>query len=288
LACGYVDRAELTAEKFIVNPFDPARSRRLYRTGDRARYRADGNIEFIGRTDHQIKLRGFRIELEEIQASLKSHPAVREAVVIVREESGDTRLAAYVTLRSSPATTTELREFLRGRLPEYMRPSSIVLLDAWPLTPSGKLDRLALAGLHPIAPDTGGEAVEARDDCERRLVEIWERLLKVSPVGVRDNYFDLGGHSLLAVRVFSDINKEFGLSLPLSTLFRAPTIEQLAQILRENARSTSGIPRKVDSSRPPLRVGFVDAVRRSLGRKVRNLRQDEPIDKMERPSPSRE
>jgi aspartate racemase len=254
LARGYLRRAELSAERFVSNPFDPTRSRQLYRTGDLARYRVDGNLEFLGRLDHQIKLRGFRIELDEIRANLKAHPAVSEAVVILREDADDKRLAAYVALKSGqpPLAVEELRGFLKTRLPDYMLPASLVVLDTLPLTPNGKLDRIALERLDQTRPETREPFIEPRDEWELRLAGIWERFLNVKPISVRDNYFDLGGHSLLAVSIFAEIKKVFGIRLPLSTLFQGPTVEQIAQLLREEHSFPSLVPLQAIGLKPPL------------------------------------
>ncbi|WP_051181214.1 amino acid adenylation domain-containing protein [Thermithiobacillus tepidarius DSM 3134] len=234
LARGYLNRPELSAERFLPDPFQPGG--RLYKTGDLARYLPDGNIEFLGRIDHQVKIRGFRIELGEIEAVLSQHPAVRTALVTVREDQpGRRRLAAYVLAEdpgNAPAAG-ELRAFLQERLPEYMVPAAFVVLATFPLTPSGKVDRKALP-----AP---GDALDAREEgflapcdaVERQLAEIWEELLGVKPVGVRDNFFELGGHSLLAVRLFARIDKQFGKRLPLATLFKGATIEHLAGLVRQ-------------------------------------------------------
>jgi amino acid adenylation domain-containing protein len=234
LSRGYLNQPELTAEKFIPNPFSNKLGARLYRTGDLARYLPDGNIEFLGRIDHQVKLRGFRIELEEIETLLAQHPAVRETLVIVREDSpGDKRLVGYVVPHQEQVlTSSELRSFLKKMLPDYMVPSAFMLLKALPLTPNGKIDLRALP-----APDTSRAELAAtctapRDLLELRLVQIWENLLDVHPIGVTDNFFDLGGHSLLAVRLMAQIQQQFGQDLPVATLFQGATVEHLASVLR--------------------------------------------------------
>lgn len=234
LAREYLNRPELSAERFLPDPFQPGG--RLYKTGDLARYLPDGNIEFLGRIDHQVKIRGFPIELGEIEAVLSQHPAVRTALVAVREDQpGRRRLAAYILAEdpgNAPAAD-ELRAFLQERLPEYMVPAAFVVLATFPLTPSGKVDRKAL----PAPSDTLDNREEGflapRDAVERQLAEIWEELLEVKPVGVRDNFFELGGHSLLAVRLFARIDKQFGKRLPLATLFKGATIEHLASLVRQ-------------------------------------------------------
>jgi aspartate racemase len=232
VARGYLDRPELTAEKFIPDPFGAGPGGRLYRTGDLARWRPDGTVEFLGRTDDQLKIRGYRVELAEIEAALGQHPQVREAVVVAWEPApGDKRLAAYVVARGAPApATTSLRDFLRGKLPAYMVPAAFVPLAALPKTPNGKVDRKALP-----APQTAAEAdaprTLPRNEEEKELLRIWEEVLGVKPLGVRDNFFEVGGNSLLAVRVFAAIHKSFGRELPVTALFQSPTVEELAKVL---------------------------------------------------------
>ncbi|MGD1020131.1 MAG: amino acid adenylation domain-containing protein [Verrucomicrobiia bacterium] len=233
LAQGYLNRPEMTAEKFIPDPFRAEPGARMYKTGDLARYRPDGNIEFLGRADHQVKIRGFRIELGEIEAVLGQHPAVREAVVLAREDApNEKRLVAYVVADSS---IDELRRFLKEKLPEYMVPAVVVLLEALPVTPNGKVDRRALPAPDRSRPELEKAFVAPRDDLELQLAHIWEEVLGVRPVGVRDNFFELGGHSLLAVRLFSLVEKRLGKQLPLTTIFQGATVEHLAGVLRQQA-----------------------------------------------------
>ncbi len=230
LARGYYNRPELTAEKFIVNPFSPDPASRLYRTGDLARWRPDGTLEFAGRLDQQIKLRGFRIELGEIEAALRQHPGVRDVAALVLERPGkEKRLVAYIvpTDREAP-TSAALRAFLLQHLPEYMLPSAFVSLEALPLTPNGKVDRRAL----PLPDERnllqGADFVAPRTPTEELLATIWAEELGLPQVSVTENFFALGGHSLLAVRVLLRIQERFQRELPLSTLFEAPTIAALA------------------------------------------------------------
>jgi surfactin family lipopeptide synthetase A len=233
LARGYLNRPELTAEKFVPDPFSAEPGARMYKTGDLARYLADGNIEFLGRADHQVKIRGFRIELGEIEAALGQHPAVREAVILAREDApGEKRLVAYVVADS---TAEELRRFLKDKLPEHMVPAVFVLLDALPLMPNGKIDRGALPAPDRTRPELNKAFVAPRDDLELQLTHIWEEVLGVRPVGVRDNFFELGGHSLLAVRLFALIEKRLGKKLPLTAVFHGATVEHLAGVLRQQA-----------------------------------------------------
>ena len=240
LARGYKNRPELAAEKFIPNPFSRDPGARLYRTGDLARYLPDGSIEFLGRIDHQVKIRGFRIELGEIEAVLRQHRGVSEVIVVDMEVSGDKRLIGYVVPKGEDvASGSDLKEFLRRNLPEYMVPSVFVLLEDLPLTPNGKVDRRALPAPEGIGSDSGNGSVAPRDNLELEMAGIWGQVLGVRSIGVRDNFFDLGGYSLLAVRLFAQIEKRFDKKLPLATLFRAPTIEQLAKLLRQDGWSPS-------------------------------------------------
>jgi amino acid adenylation domain-containing protein len=242
LGRGYLGRPELTAEKFIPNPFGGEAGARLYKTGDLARYMPDGTIEYLGRTDHQVKIRGFRIELGEVESMLGQHPAVRQAVVLAREDvAGEKRLVAYLVGEGQTAPSrAELRHFLQERLPEYMVPSAFVTLDALPLTPNGKLDRWALPAPHTVRSNQQGTTVGPRDSLELQLVQMWEEILAVHPVGVTDNFFELGGHSLLAMRLMGQIERQFGRRLSLSALFQGATIDQLASILR---RPMASVPR---------------------------------------------
>ncbi|UCE20065.1 MAG: amino acid adenylation domain-containing protein [Gemmatimonadota bacterium] len=239
LARGYQNQPELTAEKFIPNPFGDEPGARLYKTGDLARSMPDGTIDFLGRFDHQVKIRGSRIELGEIETTLGQHPAVREVVVTVQaHESGDNRLVAYVVADQHTAPTVrELRSFLQEKLPEYMVPSTFVMLAGLPLTPHGKVDRQALPAPDRITSDLERTFIRARDALESQLTKIWEKVLEIQPIGVRDNFFELGGHSLLAVRLFSEIKKVLGVNFPLSTLFQDSTVEDLAHVIRQEACS---------------------------------------------------
>ncbi len=228
LARGYRGRPDLTAEKFIAQPFSDVPGARLYRTGDLALWRRDGTIEVIGRIDHQIKLRGFRIELGEIETVLAQHASVNQAVVHCREDRpGDKRLVAYVTAHGAAPSTSALRDHLRAALPDYMVPSAFVVLPQFPLTPNGKIDRRALPAPELVAGDATA-VIAPRTPEEQGLVEIWAQLLNTRRIDVRDNFFDLGGHSLLATRLLARIEQQFGVELPLRALFEAPTLEQLA------------------------------------------------------------
>ncbi|HEV7517005.1 MAG TPA: AMP-binding protein, partial [Thermoanaerobaculia bacterium] len=229
VGAGYLGRADLTAEKFVPDPFADAPGARLYWTGDLARALSGGEIEFLGRADHQVKLRGLRIELGEIETVLGRHPGVREAVVLAREDRpGDQRLVGYVTPAAEPGPTPEeLQSFLAERLPGYMVPAQWVLLAELPLTANGKLDRKSL----PAPEETGRKArgyVAPRSWVEGRLVGIWEEVLRQERVGVEDDFFALGGHSLLATQVVSRVRRTLSVELPLRALFEAPRVAALA------------------------------------------------------------
>ncbi len=240
LARGYLNRPELTAEKFIPDPYSPEGGRRMYRTGDLGRYLAEGNLEFLGRADHQVKIRGFRIELGEVESLLGQHPQVREAVVVAREDQpGDRRLVGYVVPREAGSATGDgLREFLKERLPEHMVPSFFVVMDALPLSANGKVDRQALPA--PEGRQTEKIYVAPRNEVEKLLAAVFEQVLRTSPVGVNDNFFELGGHSLLAVQVVYRVSECFSIDLPLRVLFEQPTINQLSRCI-ELASRTVGI-----------------------------------------------
>jgi amino acid adenylation domain-containing protein len=233
LARGYLHRRELTAEKFIQNPFSDDPKIRMYRTGDMARYLPDGNIEFLGRIDHQVKIRGFRIELGEIEMVMNQHPAVRETVVIVREDvPGDNRLVAYMVAGQDQGLESgELRDFLQQKLPGYMLPSAFVKLDQLPLDPNGKVDRQALPAPDKTRSDLQSNFVAPRTAVEEMLSGIWSEVLGIERVGVHDNFFELGGHSLLGTRIISRIRDEFQVELPLLSLFEKPTAAGLSELI---------------------------------------------------------
>ncbi|MHC5597292.1 MAG: non-ribosomal peptide synthetase [Nostoc sp.] len=233
LARGYLNRPELTIDKFIFNPFSSEIGARLYKTGDLVRYLSDGNIEFLGRIDHQVKIRGFRIELGEIEALLAQYPTIQQTVVTARVDNPQNqRLVAYIVPHPEQTPTTdELRHFLKQKLPEYMVPSAFVFLDTLPLTPNGKIDRRALPAPDSTRLDSENTYVAPRDQLEFQLTKIWEEILGVQPIGVRDNFFKLGGHSILAVKLFWQIEKTFNKNLPLAILFQSGTVEALAKII---------------------------------------------------------
>jgi len=231
LARGYLNRPELTAEKFISDPFGDVPGARLYKTGDLARYRPDGNIEFLGRIDHQVKIRGFRIELGEIEAVLMQYSAIREVVAVAREVMpGDKRIVAYVVPKAGlQPTTSELRRFLAAKLPEYMIPSLFVMLDSLPLTANGKVDRRALPAPDSARPELEDFYVAPRTPIEQKLADIWGELLGLEQVGINDNFFELGGNSLLATQVISRISKLLHVEIPLYSLFEFQTVAGLAR-----------------------------------------------------------
>jgi acyl carrier protein len=233
VARGYLNRPDLTAEKFLPNPFSNELGARMYRTGDLARYlpASRGNIEFLGRIDHQVKIRGFRIELGEIEAVLSQHPGVENCVVLAREDiPGNKQLVAYI---QSPTQQTlsvrDLRNFLMTKLPEYMVPASFVVLAELPHTPNGKVDRKALPA--PTGRQVRTEYVPPRTPTEETLAQIWAEVLHVERVGVLDNFFELGGHSLLATQLLSKIRTAFHIDLPLRSLFNATCIEAIAIVI---------------------------------------------------------
>jgi amino acid adenylation domain-containing protein len=263
LARGYVNRPEMTAEKFVPNPFSSVGGERLYRTGDRVKWCGGGNLEFLGRVDHQVKLRGYRIELGEIENALESHEQVQRAVVLMREDQpGAKQLVGYVAKRAGVKVLSiqELRSHLTERLPEYMVPAAWVELESFPLTSNGKIDYKKLS-----QPEAKESMAGPRDSIELELVRIFEEVLKKTGVGIRDNFFDLGGHSLLAVQLEFLIKQRLKMQLPLAMLFRHPSVEGLAVILRKYwagpsvlGASDSVIPGspivkvKGRGSRPPL------------------------------------
>jgi len=255
VARGYLNRAEMTAEKFIRDPFSSQSNARLYKTGDLARYLPSGDIEFLGRRDDQVKIRGFRIEPGEIESALAKHPSVRAAAVIVREDiPGEKRIVAYVVSgsRKNPEIN-ELRNFLRRQLPDYMVPSAFVFLKAMPLTPNGKVNRRELPALGSTSPSSTNAV--ASDPLQLQFVRIWQDVLGHKSIGIRDNFFEAGGHSLLAARLMQRTEAVVGRPLPLAMLLRFPTIEQLASAVVQDGWShhwSSLVPIQPTGSQPPL------------------------------------
>ena len=238
VARGYLGRPELTAESFVPDPWSAAAGARMYRTGDLAAYQPDGTLEFRGRGDEQVKIRGFRVEPGEIEIVLSRHPAVLQAVVMVREDAhGESFLAAYVVAGGEPRpAAAELKRFLREQLPAHMVPAAFVFLDRLPLNANGKIDRPALPAPERRPDELARGYLAPRDALELQLAGMWEELLGSHPIGVRDDFFELGGHSLLAVQLMARIQASFGRSLATATLLRHPTVERLAAVLRDVAR----------------------------------------------------
>jgi amino acid adenylation domain-containing protein len=264
VARGYLDRPELTQERFVPDPFSGEPLGRMYRTGDRARWAEGGELLFLGRIDRQIKLRGFRIELDEVEAAILCHPSVRSCVVMVREDNpGNHQLVAYVVPSDADATPSRLRDHLRSRLPDPMIPSMIMLLSAMPLTPNGKVDRAALP-----APELTREGVSAgytapRTEIEQEIVAMWEELLGLHPVGIHDDFFAIGGHSLMAIRLGAALEKRYHRGLPLAEVFAKRTVAEMAQALfpagggeritaDHSAAGSPVVALRRGGSRPPL------------------------------------
>jgi aspartate racemase len=254
---GYLNQPEMTAERFMRDPFTTQADAMMYKTGDLGRWLSDGTIEYRGRNDFQVKIRGFRVELGEIESTLRQHPQLREAVVGVYERvSGDKHIAAYVVAQGTDKPSPlELRDFLKPNLPEFMIPSAFVFLDALPINANGKLDRKALP-----APDQGGQDMKVEfvapcNTVEKQLAELWADILTIDHIGIHDNFFDLGGHSLLAVKMIVEVNKLFNSALPLGVIYQSPTIKALANILlsgEQHASYYSLVPIQTQGSRPPL------------------------------------
>jgi thioester reductase-like protein len=234
VARGYRNREELTAEKFVKDPFRPDQNAKLYKTGDLARLRSDGQLMFLGRTDHQVKVRGHRIELGEIETALVRHPSFQEAVVITHEGSpGETRLVAYCVLNDNETEppTNELRNYLRQWLPDYMVPPTFVTLETLPLTPNGKVDRKALPAPAVIRPNLVEAFVAPRNEQELKIAELCSKILGLEKVGIRNDFFDLGGNSLSATRLIFQVQEEFEVKLPLIKIFQTPTIAGLSEAI---------------------------------------------------------
>jgi amino acid adenylation domain-containing protein len=255
LARGYLNRPDLTRDGFIPDPFSTDPGARLYATGDLARHLADGNIELLGRADDQVKIRGYRVEPGEVEAVLGRHPSVRQVSVVARVDksngpsaaaSADRRLVAYIVPHEGlTPSTTELRGFAKDKLPEYMVPSVYVMLDAFPLTPSGKVDRRALPSVDRVRPELEEVFVAPRTPVEVTLAAIWSEVLDVEPLGVHDDFFELGGHSLLATQVVSRIRDALRIELPLRRIFEAPTIALLATLIGGLAAAEEGVPSRI-------------------------------------------
>jgi len=281
VARGYLNRPDLTSERFVPDPYGSEIGARLYKTGDRGRRLPDGTIDFLGRLDYQVKIRGNRVEVGEIEAVLAALPEVQDSVVIVREdEPGEKRLAAYIVARERGQSVTDLRAKLKQKLPGYMVPSAFILLKSLPLTPNGKVDRKALP-----KPDQRRNldlvGVDARDSLELQLIDVWQQVLSIQGIGVNDDFFELGGDSILGARLFAEIGKRLGKRLPLATLFQASTIAGLANLLRQEDWSpnwSSLIAIQPEGTKPPLycvhACGAHVFIYRSL---VSHLSSDQPV-----------
>ncbi|HVR96549.1 MAG TPA: non-ribosomal peptide synthase/polyketide synthase, partial [Thermoanaerobaculia bacterium] len=285
LARGYLGRPDLTAERFVPDPFGTAAGGRLYRTGDLARLRPDGDLDYLGRIDHQVKVRGFRIELGEVEAALARLPGVREAAVVVRED-GDKSLVACLV---GEVEARELEAALRRTLPEYMVPSAFAVLEALPLSPNGKVDRRALARMDLAMGRPERAVVAPRDPLEAQLAVVWEELLGTGPVGIHDDFFELGGHSLLAVRLVAMVRERLGERLPLTAVFQTPTVERMAALLRRSSAPASRpvlVTLQRGGSLPPLfLVHAIGGNVFSYARLARELGPERPVHGLQSPDP---
>ncbi|MCK4259026.1 MAG: non-ribosomal peptide synthase/polyketide synthase [Halanaerobiales bacterium] len=243
LAKGYFNRPEMTEERFIANPF--VFGQKMYRTGDRVRWTKDGYIEFLGRIDHQVKIRGYRIEPGEIENLLLSHQAIKEVVVIARQDQSENDYLCSYFVSDREISISELKEYLSKELPEYMIPAVFVKLERMPLTPNGKINRKALPEVDGKI-STGREYIAPRDEIEEKLVQIWSQVIKTEKIGIRDDFFELGGHSLKAGILVAKINKQFNVELPLREIFNVPTIEGLAKIIRRYAKTPYTVIERVE------------------------------------------
>jgi thioesterase domain-containing protein/acyl carrier protein len=277
---GYINRPELTEEKFVTID-----GQRFYRTGDMGRLGADGNLEFLGRADFQIKLRGIRIELGDIESALRQAPGVREGVVMACELGNREKgLVAYVVLdktvvqdKSKSAAIADIRHFLQGKLPDYMVPAAFMVLDAMPLNPNQKVDRRALPLPTPDTLIANSTIIPPRNELERQLTEIWERVLGIRPIGVQNSFFELGGNSLLAVQMLTQVEKLLGKNLPIATLLQVPTIESLAEALRKHDvddATVELVPLRRTGSKPPLFCIYGILLYREL---MEQLPSDQPV-----------
>jgi amino acid adenylation domain-containing protein len=265
VARGYLGQPSLTADRFIPDPFSGEAGARMYRSGDLVKYRLDGNLEYLGRTDDQIKLRGYRIELGEVEAALREQPQVRDAAVLLRGEANEEkRLVAYVVAQNGAGiSNSALRNALRSTLPEYMVPSAFLALDQLPLNTNGKVDRRKLAALGNVAPVQTEQFVPAENELERRLVEIWQEVLNLERVSINDNFFEVGGSSLLVITLRKRIESYLGVPLSVADLFRYPTIKYVSEFLA-NAVPTSPLDK---SHRAQIRLQM--AKRRQTKKKER-------------------
>lgn len=262
LARGYLNRPALTAEKFIPHPFSNSVGTHLYKTGDLARFLPTGDVEFLGRIDHQVKIRGYRVELEEVEAALRKHLHIQEALVLACEDvTGSKSLVAYIVPRHEfVLTSSSLRHFMLEQLPDYMVPSAFILLEALPLTPSGKVDRRALPAPEHNRPELAEKFAAPTLPVHKQLVQIWEELLEVRPIGIRDNFFELGGHSLLAVRLVDRIEQVWGKKISATTLLAGATIEQLSTVLAQLTGPGHGGMQGTEDAKGPRRTSLIKSI----------------------------
>ena len=265
---GYLNRPQLTAERFIPNPFTQEPDSKLYRSGDLGRYLPDGTIEFIGRVDNQIKIRGFRIEPGEIESTLKQHPGVKEAVILApKSGSNETRLAAFIVSSSMPKLTQdELQNFLRTKLPPYMLPTAYTFLEALPLTPHGKVDYRALPALDSVFARQTLSYVKPRTEMEHLIASIWQTVLQVEKVSINENFFDLGGHSLLMIQVHTQLQEKLDVEFSIVEMFEYTTIQTLAKHL--SSKKKEGATASLASERVDIRDS-----RRAAKRQQRQIRR---------------
>jgi amino acid adenylation domain-containing protein len=268
---GYLNRPELTAERFVPDPFSGESGGRLYRTGDLVRYLANGEIDFLGRVDRQVKIRGFRIELGEIEAVLGRFPGIRQAVVNVREDTpGDKRLVAYVVREEdSPPELDQLQSFAKEKLPAYMVPARLVLMKALPLTSGGKVDYKALPSPDSQAQPTNADFVAPRSELEKQIAAIWQKVLRLEKVGVHDNFFDLGGHSILMVQVFDELREVVRREMAMVELFEHPTINSLARHLTREQGALSGATVETQSAQVEKQREGKDRLRQQFRQRQR-------------------
>ena len=231
LARGYRGREDLTAEKFIANPFVAKAGARIYKTGDCARYLPDGTVECLGRVDHQVKIRGFRIELGDVETALRGHNKIAHAVVVAREEDGEKRLVGYVKSKNGPLSPGDMRDFVRGKVPSYMVPAHFVMVDDFPLTPNGKIDLRRLPAPDSTLSKTQTFVPPSNED-EKALAEVWQEVLGARQIGVNDDFFELGADSLSATKAFARINRRLGMRIPLRSIFENTTVAKLAAAMR--------------------------------------------------------
>jgi acyl carrier protein len=275
LARGYFNQPDLTAEKFIPNPFGPEPGARLYKTGDLAQRLPDGNLQYVGRSDFQVKIRGFRVELGEIEAVIGQYTGVREAAVIVCQDGpGDHRLVAYVVpAENSVLEVKDLRGYLSQKLPEYMTPTSYVMLDALPLTPNGKLDRRSLPALEGPRLNLAAPYRALQTEAELTIAAIWKEALQVEKIGADDNFFDLGGHSLLLVRVNRKLQEAFNQEITVIELLKYPTISSLAERLTSGTGQGPSLKQSQDRARTRKAAGANQSGQREKRRALREQRE---------------